>query len=128
MSAAAHTAPAAEADLFGGEQLDQAAEDLANVVRTSKMTFTGVVLGVEIRTRPAPQTGAPETVVRIEVRVDGAVPHTIRAERPHQFRQEAEREAASLHKGQRIRFASSLLGMRVYLPAVDLLPLEPSEP
>lgn len=117
---------ASAADLFA----DQGEEDLANALKTSRVEFTGTLLrDAEVRVKPVDDEGHMGPVLCLEVKVEGPCPHTVRAERPYteQTRKAAETLASALKKGHRVTVSSPLLGMRVYLPVVEVLSPTTSE-
>lgn len=113
-----------------GDMFDQPAPSGAEIdaaIASTIVIFTGsLARNAEVRSKPIDAAGHIAPVLCIELLIATPCPHVVRAERPYTeaTRKQAEADAARLKKGQRVSVSSPLLGMRVYLPAVEVLPPE----
>lgn len=104
------------------ERLMPAAADLEHALATTRVTFTGKIKAIEVRSKLIDGEGHYKPALCLELTTDSPVRHTIRAEQVFEDRAVADHAAKQLKRGQVVTVTSPLVGMRIYLPAFEIVP------
>ncbi len=103
--------------------------DLFSPPSADRLMFSGILArDAQIRIKPVGHDGRPTPVLCLELRDVGPGQHTLRAEQVYTeaTRKHAEAAAARLREGTRVSVTSPIDHLRLSLPCVESIHLEPA--
>ena len=127
-SAPTPTAEPAEADMFGPDPSISPANDTR--APALRLQFSGTLAhDAEVRSKPVGDGQHVLPVLCLDLCGVGPALHALHAEQIYSeaTRKQAEQLARTLKKGQRVSLSTSLLDMRVFLPHVDSISIDPEK-